>query len=166
MTILEENHHSFLIVEHDPMLYEDTEEMVEYLAQALKQTSREVTILLYAPALDPHLQKMNELADLGVLHLLRAGSGERTEGRGEDAGSTGYFGGILMRWPWEQRAKPIEPRPMVSRAQELETAKEILAEVFGARPCEVEEMIQMRLEERSWAEEEGREEGRWPATFC
>ena len=49
MTILEENHHSFLIV--------------EYLAQTLKQTSWEVTILLYAPALDPHLQKMTELAD-------------------------------------------------------------------------------------------------------
>ena len=40
MTILEENHHSFLIVEHDPLLYEDAREMVEYLAQALKQTSR------------------------------------------------------------------------------------------------------------------------------
>ena len=63
MTILEENHHSFLIVEHDPMLYEDANEMVEYVAQALKQTSREATILLYSPALDPHLQKMTELAD-------------------------------------------------------------------------------------------------------
>jgi hypothetical protein len=30
MTILEENHHSFLIVEHDPLLYEDAGEMVEY----------------------------------------------------------------------------------------------------------------------------------------
>jgi hypothetical protein len=40
MTILEENHHSFLIVEHDPMLYEDASEMVEYVAQALKQTSK------------------------------------------------------------------------------------------------------------------------------
>ena len=48
MTILEENHHSFLIVEHDPLLYEDAGEMVEYLAQALKQTSREATILLYS----------------------------------------------------------------------------------------------------------------------
>lgn len=37
MTRLEENHHSVLIVEHDP--------------------------LLYAPALDPHLQEMAELAD-------------------------------------------------------------------------------------------------------
>jgi hypothetical protein len=35
---------------------------VEYLAQALEQTSREATILLYAPALDPHLRKMTDLA--------------------------------------------------------------------------------------------------------
>jgi len=63
MTILQENHHSFLIVEHDPQLYEDAKEMVEYVAQHLKQTSREATVLLYAPALDPHLQKMTELAD-------------------------------------------------------------------------------------------------------
>ena len=63
MTILEENHHSFLIVEHDTLLYEDAKEMVEYVAQALKQTSREATVLLYAPALDPHLQKLTELAD-------------------------------------------------------------------------------------------------------
>jgi hypothetical protein len=47
------------------------------------------------------------------------------------------------------------------KAMELETAKEILAEVFGARPGEVEEMIRRRLEEKSWA----KEEGRWPATF-
>lgn len=63
MTILEENHHSFLIIEHDPMLYEDAQQMVEYVAPALKQTSKEATILLYSPALDQHLQKMTELAD-------------------------------------------------------------------------------------------------------
>jgi len=27
---MEENHHSFLIVEYDPLLYEDAGEMVEY----------------------------------------------------------------------------------------------------------------------------------------
>ena len=63
MTILEENLHNFQVVEHDPMLYEDAGHMVEYLAQALKQTSREATILLYAPAPKPFLQKMTELAD-------------------------------------------------------------------------------------------------------
>jgi hypothetical protein len=46
----------------------------------------------------------------------------------------------------------------------METAKEILAEIFHARPADVEEMIQRKLEERSWAEES--EEGPWPATFC
>jgi len=66
-----------------------------------------------------------------------------------------------MRWPWRQQAKPVEPRRAVSiRAMELETAKEILAEVFHARPGEVEEMIRSRLEEG------GCEVGRWPATFC
>ncbi len=39
MTILDENHHRFLIVEHNPMLCEDAGHMVEYIAQALKQTS-------------------------------------------------------------------------------------------------------------------------------
>jgi hypothetical protein len=71
-----------------------------------------------------------------------------------------------MRWPWRQQARPIEPRPVASiRAMELETAKEILAEVFHARPGEVEEMIKSRLEERSSRPEE-REVGLWPATFC
>jgi hypothetical protein len=58
---------------------------------------------------------------------------------------------------------------MVSRAMELETAKEILAEVFHARPGEVEEMIKRRLEESGpeeniWPEKRG--EKLWPATFC
>ena len=49
-----------------------------------------------------------------------------------------------MRWLWRRRGA-VEPRPMVSRAMELETAKEILAEVFHARPGEVEEMIEGKL---------------------
>ena len=49
-----------------------------------------------------------------------------------------------MRWSW-QKARPVEPRPMASiRAMELETAKEILAKVFHARPGEVEEMTGWR----------------------
>jgi DNA polymerase I len=63
MTILEENRHSFLIVEHDPLLYEDAGEMIEYVAQHLLQTSREATVLLYTPAIDPYLEKMTPLAD-------------------------------------------------------------------------------------------------------
>ena len=37
--------------------------MVKYITQALKQTSREATILLYALVVDTHLQKIAELAD-------------------------------------------------------------------------------------------------------
>ena len=71
-----------------------------------------------------------------------------------------------MRWPWQRaQAWPIEPRrasvSINSKAMELQAAMEILAEVFSTRPGEVEEMIQKRLEERSWAEEDGK----WPATF-
>ena len=63
MTILDENHHSVLIVEHDPMLYEDAEHMVEYVAHHMRQTSREATVLLYSPGQDPYLEKITKLAD-------------------------------------------------------------------------------------------------------
>jgi len=62
--------------------------------------------------------------------------------------SAGYFGGVLVRWPWRRQTRKVDPRQAVSvRAQELETAKELLVEVFHARPVEVEEMIQRRQEE-------------------
>jgi hypothetical protein len=54
-----------------------------------------------------------------------------------------------MRWLWRDRRRPAAPMPAVNpRRQELETAKEILAKVFGDRPSDVEEMIRLRLEER------------------
>jgi DNA polymerase I len=63
MTILEENHHTLLIIEHDPLLYEDAAEMVEYAARALKEASNNSVVLLYAPASDPHLEEMIKYAD-------------------------------------------------------------------------------------------------------
>jgi len=77
-----------------------------------------------------------------------------------------------MRWPWRREARLIEPKRAADlKVIELQTAKGILAEVFSARPGEVEEMIQMRLEEKSWQEEkenwqEESGEKLWPATFC
>jgi len=54
-----------------------------------------------------------------------------------------------MRWPWRREARPIEPRQAADlKVLELQTAKEILAEIFHTRPGEVEEMIPRRLEER------------------
>jgi hypothetical protein len=80
-----------------------------------------------------------------------------------------------MRWLWKRQARPIEPRRAANiRVLELETAKEILAEVFRAQPADVEEMIQNRLEEMNWPEvkeillekQSRDEETLWPATFC
>ena len=55
----------------------------------------------------------------------------------------------------------IEPRTAVNpKVLELETAKEILAEVFHTRPADIEDMIQRRLGEKSWPEVW------WTVTFC
>ena len=47
---------------------------------------------------------------------------------------------------------------------ELQTAKEILAEVFGVRIPEVEEMLQLRCE--AGIQSCSREEGLWQESFC
>ena len=51
------------------------------------------------------------------------------------------------------------------KAMELETAKEILAEVFRVRLAEVDEMIQNRFEEVHTREACGEEDGPWPQEF-
>ena len=48
--------------------------------------------------------------------------------------------------------------------QELQTAKEILSEVFHARLSDVEEMIQRRLEEKN--SPIVCEDVLWPSAFC
>ena len=69
-----------------------------------------------------------------------------------------------MRLFWRREARLIEPKPMVGlNFQELQTAKEILAEVFHTRPADVEEMIQRRLEEKNNPVEY--EDVLWPSTF-
>ncbi len=61
---------------------------------------------------------------------------------------------VLERFkkPWQREPKP-EQRVFPSyrldlRALELETAKEILCEVFEVMPRDVEEMIRQRIEEQ------------------
>jgi hypothetical protein len=78
MTIREENHYSFQVVEHDPLLYEDAAEMVEHLAQALKQTSRGPPSCSARQRWTPPTEA-DQAGRLGVLHLQRAGSGQRQE---------------------------------------------------------------------------------------
>ncbi len=63
MTILEEAHHSLIFVEHDPLLYEDAQEMVEYVSKAMKEAARDATVLLYSPGADPFLEELIKNAD-------------------------------------------------------------------------------------------------------
>jgi hypothetical protein len=66
----------------------------------------------------------------------------------------------MIRWPRRQETRPLEPK--ITSLMELETAKQILEEIFHARLSEVDEMIQMRLDEKNWREEEES----WPREFC
>ncbi len=63
MTILEENRHTLLILEHDPLLYEDAREMVVFAALAMKEASKSSIVLLYSSASDPFLEEMTNYAD-------------------------------------------------------------------------------------------------------
>ncbi len=63
MTILEESCHTLLILEHDPLLYEDAREMTEYVALAMKDASKSSIVLLYSAAFDPSLEEMINYAD-------------------------------------------------------------------------------------------------------
>ncbi len=63
IAVLEDSRHTLLIIEHDPLLYEDAEEMVEYVSQAMKEAAKSCTVLLYSPASDPFLEMMTNYAD-------------------------------------------------------------------------------------------------------
>ncbi len=58
MTIFEENHHTIVMIEHDPLPYEDAQEMIDYVFQAMKEASKETAVLLYAPGADPFLEEL------------------------------------------------------------------------------------------------------------
>ncbi len=63
MTILEEAHHSIILIEHDPLLYEDAREMTEYVSLALREASKEAAVLLYSPGADPYFEELVKNAD-------------------------------------------------------------------------------------------------------
>lgn len=64
----------------------------------------------------------------------------------------------------EQLIRP-QKKAMSQKAMELEVAREILAEVFGVRLLEVDEMIQNRFDEVSSQEACGENDGLWPQEF-
>jgi hypothetical protein len=63
MIILEEAVHSLIAIEHDPMLYEDAQGMVEYVSQGLHDAAKEAAVLLYSPGTDTFQEDMTRNAD-------------------------------------------------------------------------------------------------------
>lgn len=63
MTVLEEARHSIILIEHDPTLYEDAAEMVEYVSHALSDAAKESAVLLYSPGSDTFLEELGRNAD-------------------------------------------------------------------------------------------------------
>jgi hypothetical protein len=63
MTILEEAHQSLILVEHDPLLYEDAAEMTEYVSLALREAAKDAAVLLYAPGADTYFEELVKSAD-------------------------------------------------------------------------------------------------------
>lgn len=64
----------------------------------------------------------------------------------------------------EQLLRP-QKKAMSQKAMELQTAKEILAEVFRIRLSEVDEMIQNRFEKVPSQEACCEKDGLWPQEF-
>lgn len=63
LTILEESHHSVVLIEHDPSLYEDAKNLPEYVSRAMKETARNAIVLLYSSALDRYIDEISKGAD-------------------------------------------------------------------------------------------------------
>ena len=63
MTVLEEARHSIILIEHDPLLYEDAIEMVDYVSRAMSDAAKEAAVLLYSPRSDLFLEDLARNAD-------------------------------------------------------------------------------------------------------
>jgi hypothetical protein len=63
MTILEEARHTLIIIEHDPLLYEDAAELTEFISKSMRETAKEAAVLLYSPTMDKFLEDLTRNAD-------------------------------------------------------------------------------------------------------
>ena len=52
-----------IVIEHDPMLYENAAGMVEYVSQDLHDAAKEAAVLLYSPSTDTFLEDLTRNAD-------------------------------------------------------------------------------------------------------
>jgi hypothetical protein len=80
LSILDDAHQTFVFLEHDASLFAESEEMIEYVSIALRELSRESTVLLYSPEFDATLQAISKKADR-VFYFDRTAGGESVRGR-------------------------------------------------------------------------------------
>jgi hypothetical protein len=52
-----------ILIEHDPLLYEDAIEMTEYVSKAMSDAAKEATVLLYSPGTDTFLEDLTRNVD-------------------------------------------------------------------------------------------------------
>jgi DNA polymerase I len=45
-----------IVIEHDPLLYEDAQGMIEYVSKGFHDAAKEAAVLLYSPAKDTFLE--------------------------------------------------------------------------------------------------------------
>jgi len=63
LTILRENDHSIVIVEHDPTLYDEAGDTKRLIPPTMKDVARDCIFLLYAPAMDRSFAYLASAAD-------------------------------------------------------------------------------------------------------
>ncbi|MGA2917918.1 hypothetical protein [Methanoregula sp.] len=63
LTILQEEYHSIVIVEHDPTLYEDAGDVKRVVPPSMKDVSRDSIFVLYSPKMDRHFAYLAQTAD-------------------------------------------------------------------------------------------------------
>jgi hypothetical protein len=65
------------IAEHDPMLYEESQDMAEYVSVIMREALNDVAVLFYAPRADPFSEELAKNAD----KVFCFNEGPRTEAR-------------------------------------------------------------------------------------
>jgi DNA polymerase I len=63
VTIIREAYHTIVFIEHDPGVYEGAADLVDTVARALKEVSRESLVILYADRQDYRLNRLMRQAD-------------------------------------------------------------------------------------------------------
>lgn len=106
MTILEETRHSLIIIEHDPLLYENVQEMVEYVSQGSYDAAKDAAVLLCSPRNFP--EGYDQKCRQGILLRRGAKSYAEThfENLSESTEELDNPGGLdMIKLPWKHEER-------------------------------------------------------------